>query len=305
MDYREIKSDNLYESLNLVWRVFSEFVAPDFSEEGIETFRNFIKLEEIKKLLDDGNFFMMGCYHHERIVGVLALKNYCHISLFFVDKEYHKRGIAKQLFIKALKHCLNKNPQTKEITVYSSPYAVEIYKKLDFKVTGDKTILNGITFIPMKMIIHSNLSDEIIRHATKEDLMNLLDLYKHLNKDDPDISKMKSLVPLWESIINDPHQNYLVLEVEGKMVSTCVLVVINNLTRGAKPYGLIENVVTHENFRGKGYGTKLLKKTIEIARDKGCYKVMLLSGRGKETQKFYEKAGFEKGKKTGFIIRYD
>jgi len=88
------------------------------------------------------------------------------------------------------------------------------------------------------------------------------------------------------------------------LVSSCVLVIISNLTRGARPYGIIENVVTHEKYRNRGYGTRLLKKALEIARDKGCYKVMLLSGRGEDTLSFYEKAGFERGKKTGFIVRF-
>jgi len=81
-------------------------------------------------------------------------------------------------------------------------------------------------------------------------------------------------------------------------------VIVNNLIRGAKPYGLIENVVTHEGYRNKGYGTGLLKKALEIAQGEGCYKVMLMSGRGEEALKFYEKVGFERGKKTGFIIRF-
>ena len=73
---------------------------------------------------------------------------------------------------------------------------------------------------------------------------------------------------------------------------------------GARPYGIIENVVTHEKYRNRGYGTRLLKKALEIARDKGCNKVMLLSGRGEDILSFYEKAGFERGKKTGFIVRF-
>ncbi len=125
---------------------------------------------------------------------------------------------------------------------------------------------------------------------------------KELNDQELDVNER--LTALWEDILNDPSQHYLVTEADRRLVSSCVLVTINNLTRGAKPYGLIENVVTHEEYRNKGHGTRLLKKALEIANEKGCYKVMLMSGRGEDTLKFYEKVGFERGKKTGFIIRF-
>lgn len=143
-----------------------------------------------------------------------------------------------------------------------------------------------------------------IRYIRKDELRELLELYKHLNKDDPELEENEKIMSLWERILNNPSQHYLVAEADGRIVSSCVLVVIENLTRGARPYGLIENVVTHEEYRNKGYGTRLLKKALEIAQKTGCYKVMLMSGRGEETLKFYEKVGFERGKKTGFIVKF-
>lgn len=143
-----------------------------------------------------------------------------------------------------------------------------------------------------------------IRLIQKHELNGLLDLYAHLNYDDPALEVDAEIEVLWDEILRDPDQHYLVVEVEGKLVSSCVLVIIKNMTRGASPYALIENVVTHPDYRNRGYGTGLLKRALETAREKGCYKVMLLTGRI-DAIPFYEKAGFERGSKTGFIIRFD
>lgn len=130
----------------------------------------------------------------------------------------------------------------------------------------------------------------------------MLDLYQYLNPDDPDLQGTDYITELWRNIFNDPGRYYFVIEKDGLLVSTCTLAIIKNLTRSGRPFGLIENVVTHSEYRKRGYGTAILQKAVEIARDNNCYKVMLLTGRKEEsTLRFYERAGFERGIKTGFI----
>ncbi|MFX3634293.1 MAG: N-acetyltransferase family protein [Candidatus Pristimantibacillus sp.] len=144
-------------------------------------------------------------------------------------------------------------------------------------------------------------NDVIIRTILPEELPQLLDLYKQLNKDDPKLDH-NEIAPLWEQIYTNPNMYYIVAEKDGLLVASCVLVVILNLTRNARPYGLVENVVTHNGHRRKGYGKRVLHKALEFAKDRNCYKVMLQTGSKKEeTLQFYEKAGFKKGVKTGFI----
>lgn len=137
-----------------------------------------------------------------------------------------------------------------------------------------------------------------------EELNGLLDLYKYLNTDDPDMKETEYIKELWKEVFYEPGRYFFVVEEDGLIVSSCTFMIIKNLTRGGRPFGFIENVVTHPNYRKKGYGTAILHKAVEVSRDSNCYKVMLLTGRKEEsTLRFYEQAGFEKGVKTGFIMR--
>lgn len=142
-----------------------------------------------------------------------------------------------------------------------------------------------------------------IRLIQFDELRKLLDLYDHFEHDDPHLKDSASLNKLWEDIYYDPNLFYIVAVKNGELISTCNITIIKNLTRYARPYGLIENVVTHKEHRNKGYGKLVLKEAVKIAKEKNCYKVMLMTGSKKEeTLKFYESAGFLKGIKTGFII---
>ena len=107
---------------------------------------------------------------------------------------------------------------------------------------------------------------------------------------------------VWYEIQDNPNLKYFGVFVDRKLVSSCTLSIVPNLTRGCRPYGVIENVVTHADYRRRGYASGVLKHTLGYAWHKGCYKVMLLTGRKDEgVFRFYEGAGFRRGIKTGFI----
>ena len=140
-----------------------------------------------------------------------------------------------------------------------------------------------------------------IREIKENELGELLELYTHLHElGVPEDSE--HLHNTWAAICNDENHHIIVCEVDGKIVSSCVCVIIPNLTRNIRPYAFIENVVTHTDYRGKGYATACLNYAKELASQANCYKMMLLTGsKSPEMLRFYEKAGYNSSDKTAFI----
>lgn len=141
----------------------------------------------------------------------------------------------------------------------------------------------------------------MIREAIKYDLEDLLNLYLFLHeKSIPEDTQ--HLRETWNMIIDDKNHHIIINEIDGVIVSSCVCVIIPNLTRDIRPYAFIENVVTHEEYRGRGYASECLNHAKEIAVNCNCYKMMLLTGSKKQkTWDFYSKAGYNSDDKTAFI----
>ena len=104
----------------------------------------------------------------------------------------------------------------------------------------------------------------MIREANINDLEEILQLYLYLHEESVP-EQNEHLTDTWEQIINDPNHHLIVKEIGGKIVSSCVCVIIPNLTRNVRPYAFVENVVTHADYRGKGYATDCLNYAKEIA----------------------------------------
>ena len=137
MQIKILSLSEIPEALALTWEVFLEFEAPEYPAEGVAAFRGFLdNPAELARL----TFY--GAFRDKTLVGILAMRGN-HIGLFFVRKACHRQGVGKALF--AYMRAETAGP----LTVHSSPYAVEIYRKLGFTPTAPEQLENGIRYIPM------------------------------------------------------------------------------------------------------------------------------------------------------------
>jgi GNAT superfamily N-acetyltransferase len=145
----------------------------------------------------------------------------------------------------------------------------------------------------------TNLATRDLGH---DDLDALLALYRHLHSDDEPVPN--SVGSVWAEIVRDPSQIYLGAFVGDRLVSACNAAVIPNLTRGARPYAIVENVVTHADYRRRGIGAALMRELLGRCWARGCYKVMLMSGASRQNiHEFYVSLGFDKTAKQAFIAK--
>lgn len=143
-----------------------------------------------------------------------------------------------------------------------------------------------------------------IRELKASDLSALIGLYKHLHDADDPPPAPAVVDAVWRELLESRHFQCLGAFADNQLVSSCTLCVIPNLTRGCRPYGVIENVVTHAQHRARGLGKAMLAHTLAIAWARNCYKVMLMTGRNDEaTLRFYESAGFDRHAKQAFTAK--
>lgn len=142
-----------------------------------------------------------------------------------------------------------------------------------------------------------------IRLARSHELSDLLSLYQQLNPDDP-VLDVDAAGPVWVRLLASDFTAVYVAELEGRLVSSCTLAIVPNLSRGARPYGVIENVVTDAGHRRRGLARAVLEAALDQAKSANCYKVFLATGSKREsTLRFYEGVGFRRDAKTYFEIR--
>jgi GNAT superfamily N-acetyltransferase len=137
-----------------------------------------------------------------------------------------------------------------------------------------------------------------IRAATRADLPRIVELLQQLSLDDPREDPGPPLpaayLEAFDAIQQDPRQQHLVLEIDGQVLGTLVLIVLPSLSHHARSYAILEDVVVDGTARSRGYGELLVRHAIELARQAGCYRVGLTSNQRRlDAHRFYERLGFQ------------
>lgn len=138
-------------------------------------------------------------------------------------------------------------------------------------------------------------SETAIREARPQDLAGLLALYGELaDRRGSEPGEVEPSRPAMEAILADPNRHLLVAEREGELLGTVDLLVVANLTHGARPWAIVENVVVASRARRQGIARALMERALELAAAAGCYKAQLLSGRNRaEAHELYRAMGME------------
>jgi GNAT superfamily N-acetyltransferase len=144
----------------------------------------------------------------------------------------------------------------------------------------------------------------MIRELTENDLDDVIVLLRQLSPIavDPDRPVLRAKIL---EIAHCGHMKVFGYEDGGRIAGMCTVGRIEGLSKGCRPFAVIENVVVHEAARRQGIGTKLVCHAVDQAEEWGCYKVVLETGTRNEGKlRFYEKCGLVRGDKTAFIKRF-
>ncbi|MDR0839411.1 MAG: GNAT family N-acetyltransferase [Oscillospiraceae bacterium] len=141
-----------------------------------------------------------------------------------------------------------------------------------------------------------------IREAEHADLRGLLELYTHLNVNPMPAEIGEDIYALWREMLADKNHHIVLADEDGVIVSSCIAIIVPNLTHVQRPHAVVENVVTHAEHRGRGYATAVMDYARELARNENCYKIMLMTGsKQKNVLDFYVNCGYNTKDKTGFV----
>ena len=139
-------------AMKLAWDTFVRFDAPDYSQEGIENFHRFVNDDMLRKMFVAGHYQLFVATDDSKYVGMLSLREKKHISLLFVDEQYHRHGVASALLTFVKRYAIEEEGVDR-LTVNSSPYAVEFYHKKGFRNLQGETVADGIRFTPMELLL--------------------------------------------------------------------------------------------------------------------------------------------------------
>lgn len=139
-------------AMELAFRTFLKYEGLEYGSEGIAHFAEFITDNVLKEMFLQGNYLLFVAVAGDKIIGIISLRSGNHISLLFVDEQYHRKGVGKAL-VKYLQEYMLSNTKYDKLTVHAAPYGIPFYHKIGFRDTSLETEQDGIIYTPMEFFL--------------------------------------------------------------------------------------------------------------------------------------------------------
>ncbi len=136
-------------AMTMIWRTFLKFEGQDYTEEGIQNFFEFITDDTIYRSFLLGTYQMLVALDGGKIIGAASIRNRTHLSLLFVDEDYHRQGVGSSLMNQLCQY-LKEEEGENYLSLKAAPVAVEFYKKLGFAFVSPEEELSGIRVTSME-----------------------------------------------------------------------------------------------------------------------------------------------------------
>lgn len=157
--YCPLMDGDEFAAAELLYRTFRSEIAPGVSREGAGSFYEYIQPDSIQGRLES-NYSMEIAVLMDKILGVIEIRDFSHISMLVVDDACRLKGIARELVRTAVISCRGNNPGLQAVTANALPASVPFYEKLGFTGTGPEQEKFGMRMVPMRLDF-SNLKFEI------------------------------------------------------------------------------------------------------------------------------------------------
>lgn len=149
---RWAKREEWKPTMEMIWKTFMKFEGNDYTEEGIRNFFDFITDDNLYKSFLRGEYQLMVAADGERIIGAGSVRNRNHLSLLFVDENYHHKGVGRAL-MEGLCNYLRTEEGEHYMSVKAAPYAVDFYRKLGFRAVTEEQEYSGIRVTSMEKFL--------------------------------------------------------------------------------------------------------------------------------------------------------
>ena len=136
-------------AIAVAWITFQQISALVCDEKGARDFRDGLTSTQLYIDFLQGEYPLFCAYQGKKVVGMLALKNMAHISLFFVKKEFQGKGIGRELLAACIAYC--KEHGVSDLTVNAAPTGLPFYLANGFEALAGERFEGGLRFTPMTL----------------------------------------------------------------------------------------------------------------------------------------------------------